>query len=348
MELSARVLNRTLLTRQHLVDRTTMSVPAMVGHLVGLQAQENQPPYVALAARLRDFDPYDITRGLESRALVRLLTLRSTVHLLLTDDALMLRPFTRPVHDRERRISPNIKPALDVDAEAFSRAVRAALADGPLPVKRLGEVLADRFAGIPANALAHLARVSEPLAQLPPRGCWKQSGGVTYQYVDTWVGRPLRTPDPTAIARRYLAAFGPASAADLTTWSGVPGMPAVLASMHDLVSHTDPAGKKLVDVVSGVLADPDVPAPVRLLGVYDNAWLAHAGRDRVTDPAKRARWMGANGGVCSTIFVDGMLEGLWRIEAGRPVIVELFRSLSRSERSELDGELDRVVALLAR
>jgi hypothetical protein len=43
-----------------------------------------------------------------------------------------------------------------------------------------------------------------------------------------------------------------------------------------------------------------------------------------------------------------MLEGLWRIEAGRPVIVELFRSLSRSARSELDGELDRVVALLAR
>lgn len=348
VKLSARVLNRTLLTRQHLLERTTISVPAMVEHLVGLQAQENQPPYLALAGRLEDFDPYDVTRGLESTALVRLLTLRSTVHLLVADDALMLRQFTRPVHDQERKISPNVRPALDVDLTAFSRAVRAVLADGPLPVKRLGEVLAGRFAGVPANALAHLARVTEPLAQLPPRGCWKQSGGVTYQYVDTWVGRPLRIPDSTAIVRRYLAAFGPASAADLTTWSGVPGMPAVLASMDDLVSHTDPAGKKLVDVSSGVLADPDVPAPVRLLGVYDNVWLAHTGRDRVTDPAKRTRWMGVNGGVCATLFVDGMLEGLWRIEAGRPVIVELLRSLTRQERSELDVELDRVTALLAR
>ena len=348
MELSARVLNRTLLARQHLLERTTMPVPAMVEHLVGLQAQENQPPYLALAARLEGFDPYDVTRGLESTALVRMLTLRSTVHLLVADDALMLRRFTRPVHDRERRISPNVTPALGVDLAAFSCAVRTALAAGPVPVTRLGEVLTGDFPDVPATALAHLARVTEPLAQVPPRGCWKQSGGVAYQHVDTWVGRPLVDPDPAALVRRYLAAFGPASAADLTTWSGVPGMPAVLASMHDLVHHTDPAGRTLVDTGSGVLAEPDVPAPVRLLGVYDNLWLSHAGRDRVTDPAKRKRWMGVNGGVCATVFVDGMLEGLWRSEAGRPVVVELFRSLTRQERSELDEELDRVTALLAR
>ena len=342
------MLNRTLLTRQHLLERTTMPVPAMVEHLVGLQAQENQPPYLALAARLEGFDPYDVTHGLESTTLVRLLTLRSTVHLLVADDALMLRRFTRPVHDRERKVSQYVKPALDVDLAAFARAVRAALAARPLPVKRRGEVLAGRFPGVPADALAHLARVTAPLAQVPPRGCWKQSGGVAYQYVDTWVGRPLADPDPAALVRRYLGAFGPASAADVTTWSGVTGMPAVLASMPDLVRHTDPVGKKLVDLGSGALADPDLPAPVRLLGVYDNVWLAHAGRDRVTDPAKRKRWMGVNGGVCATVFVDGMLEGLWRIEAGRPVVVELFRSLTRQERSELDGELDRVTALLAR
>ena len=59
--------------------------------------------------------------------------------------------------------------------------------------------------------------------------------------------------------RRYLAAYGPASAADVTAWSGVPGIPAVLASMDDLVRHTDAAGKKLVDLPSGAIADPEVP-----------------------------------------------------------------------------------------
>ena len=34
-----------------------------------------------------------------------------------------------------------------------------------------------------------------PLAQLPPRGSWKASGGVVYEYVDRWVGRPLVEPD---------------------------------------------------------------------------------------------------------------------------------------------------------
>ena len=347
MELSAQALNRTLLDRQHLLSRSPSTVPAMVEHLVGLQAQDTLPPYVGLAARLEAFDPQEITRGLEDRSLVRLLTMRSTVHLLVADDALTLRQFTRPIHERERKVSQNIKPALDVDLASFSVAVQTALADGPLPVRRLGEVLTATFPDVPANALASLARVAEPLAQLPPRGCWKKSGGVRYDYVDSWVGRALPDPDPATIARRYLAAFGPASAADVTAWSGVPGMAAVLAAMDDLVGHTSADGKKLFDLAQGTLVPEDTPAPVRLLGLYDNVWLSHAGRDRVTDPDKRKRWMGVNGGLSSTVFVDGWLEGLWRVEDGKPVVVELFRSLSQREQTELDEELDRVSTLLA-
>jgi hypothetical protein len=348
VQLSAHVLNRTLLDRQHLLARTSSTVPAMVDRLVGLQAQDNQPPYLGLAARLESFDPYDVTRGLEQRTLVRLLTMRSTVHLLVADDALTLRQFTRPIHERERKVSQMVRPAIDVDLDEFAVALRAALANGPLPVKRLGEELAETFPDVPPNALAHLARVAAPLAQLPPRGCWKQAGGVVYQYVDTWLDRPLAEPEPAAIVRRYLAAYGPASAADVTAWSGVPGIPAVLAAMDDLVPHTDSAGKKLVDLRSGRLTDAEAPAPVRLLGLYDNVWLSHAGRDRVTDPAKRKRWMGVNGGLCNTVFVDGWLEGLWRVDDGRPAVVELFRALTRREQSELDDELDRVATLLAR
>jgi hypothetical protein len=347
-QLSAQMLNRTLLDRQHLLARTESTVPEMVEHLVGLQAQDNQPPYFGLASRLDEFDPYDVTRGLEDRSLVRLLTMRSTVHLLVAEDALMLRQFTRPIHERERKVSQNITPALGVDLDEFGVALRAVLADGPLPVKKLGQALSVHFPDVPPNALAHLARVAAPVAQLPPRGCWKQPGGVVYQFVDTWLGRPLAEPDPQAIVRRYLAAYGPASAADVTAWSGVPGIAAVLEEMVDLVHHTDAAGKKLVDLPGEDLVEAGTPAPVRLLGLYDNVWLSHAGRDRVTDPAKRKRWMGVNGGLCSTVFVDGWLEGLWRVEDGRPVVVELFRDLTVRERSELDHELDRISLLLSR
>jgi hypothetical protein len=112
--------------------------------------------------------------------------------------------------------------------------------------------------------------------------------------------------------------------------------------------HEDEHGKKLYDVPDGELADEDTPAPVRLLGAYDNVWLSHAARDRVTDPEKRTSWMGLNGGVAMTLFVDGWLEGLWRLEDGRPTVVQLLRKLTRAEQAELDEELDRVADFMSR
>jgi len=318
----------------------------MVAHVVGLQAQDNLPPYLSLAARLEDFDPHAVTRALESRTLVRLVVMRGTIHLLTVDDALTLRQWTQPVQDRERKASQTIRPALHLDDEDFDRALDEVLQAGPLPMKRLGELLAGRYGDVPATALAQLARVRRPLAQLPPRGGWKASGGVVLEPVERWLDQPLREPDPEGIVRRYLAAYGPATAADVGAWSGLTGLPGVLKGMDDLVHHTDEAGRTLFDVPGGEVVAGGEPAPVRLLGTYDNLWLAHAGRDRVTSPDKRKRWMGSNGGVANTVFVDGWLEGLWRFEDGRPVVVELFRDLTRAERRDLDVEIQRVEALL--
>ena len=347
MRLTKRALNRTLLARQHLLARTHATVPAMVDHLVGLQAQAPMPPYLGLAARVTSFDPYDVTRGLEDRSLVRLLTMRGTVHLLTADDALTLRTWVQPVMDRERRASPNTSDARHLDAGDVRAALRDALAEGPLPLARLGERLAERWPDLAPRDLNGVARLDAPLAQVPPRGTWRTPGGVVYDFVDSWVGRPLVEPDVPALVRRYLRAYGPASAADVTTWSGRTGLVAVVQAMDDLVVHEDEDGRRLVDVPDGEVTDAAAPAPVRLLGTYDNVWLAHAGRDRVTTPEHRRRWMGSNGGNACTVFVDGMLEGLWRIQDDRPQVLELFRPLTRSERSALDDELDRVGTLLA-
>ena len=118
--------------------------------------------------------------------------------------------------------------------------------------------------------------------------------------------------------------------------------------MDDLVQHEDENGKALYDVPDGEFADEDAPAPVRLLGAYDNVWLSHAARDRVTDADKRGNWMGVNGGVAMTVFVDGWMEGLWRMEDGRPTIVTMLRKLTKAEQSDLDDELDRVTDLFSR
>lgn len=348
MRLTRNRLNRTLLLRQHLLERVSATPADLVRHLIGLQAQEPLPPYLSLAARLTDLDPHEVSRGLEDRTLVRVLSLRDTVHLHVPEDAVTLPVWAAPVRARELRSSQTIGAAREVDPAAFAAAVADALADGPLPQRHLGARLAERFPEHSATQLASVARVSEVLAQLPPRGTWRRGGGVVYDHVSRWLGRPLEEPDVPALVRRYLQAFGPATAADVTTWSGVTRLGPVLAAMTDLVRHEDESGRVLLDVEGAPLADADRPAPVRLLGQYDNVWLSHAGRDRVTEPEKRRRWMGLNGGVASSLLVGGWLEGLWRVVDGRVEIAELFRDLSRRERAELDEEVGRVESLLAR
>lgn len=349
MRLSRRILYRTLLQRQHLLERVDLEPARLCGHVIGLQAQERLAPYLSLSARLETFDPYAVTRGLEDRTLIRLLTLRGTVHLLSAQDA-GLRMFTSSVHEREVRTSQSIGNARQVDRAAFDEAVETLLAAGPLPQKQLGEALAERFPAYLPTQLGQLARSRQPLVQVPPRGSWKGAGSVVYQRADTWLGATLQGPDVEELVRRYLRAFGPGAAADMTAWSGVTRLGPVfetMAARDDLVRHEDHEGRAVYDLPGEVVADEDAPAPVRLLGCYDNVWLSHARRDRVTDPDKRTAWMGVNGGSANTVFVDGMLEGLWRVDDGRVRVIETLRPLTRVERAGLDDEIVRVEAMLA-
>jgi Winged helix DNA-binding domain len=348
--LSARVLNRSLLQRQHLLARVRMPALAMTEHLLGLQAQDPLPPYLSLWSRLDGFDPEEISQALTDRTAVRVLLMRGTIHLVSAADCRELRPLVQPMLDKITRNSEASKGAETVPREELAAAAHDVFREGALSLKTLGERLEERFPGYPASHLANSVREMMPLVQVPPRGLWRQSGGVVYQTATTWLGGPLNDgADMGEVVRRYLRAFGPASAADVTAWSRVTGSKAVLDPMGDeLVPYRDEAGRHLVDLADLSLAEGDEHAPVRLLGKYDNVWLAHAGRGRVTDPEKRRRWMGSNGGVSNTVFVDGMLEGLWRLTDDRLVDLDLFRKLTRSEGQELDSEVAAVEAFLSR
>ncbi len=346
MQLSPRVLNRTLLLRQHLLRRATLTPLEMVDHLVGLQAQDNLPPYLSLAARIEGFEPRGLSAMVESRAAVRFLTMRGTVHALTPADALQLRTWVQPTLDRLSRGNQLSRPAAHVPADELVAAATDLLAAGPMPFAELAEALHDRFPDAPAKALGHAARERVPMLQVPPRGLWRRSGGVVYALAAHWLGEPLAEPDVPALVRRYLRAYGPATAADMTTWSGVTRLGPVFAEMSDeLETLTDESGKVLYDVPGAPIADQDVAAPVRLLGKYDNVWLSHAGRDRVVTRDNRKLWMGANGGLGNAALVDGAMEGLWSVTNGR-VVLDLWRELTSTERAGLDEEVARVEAML--
>lgn len=348
-KLDRRDLNRTLLRRQHLLERTSMPAVAMVEHLLGLQAQDNLPPYLSLAARIDGFRPAELSDALETREAVRLLTMRGTIHVLTPDDALTLRPWVQPALDQVSRSNQLNRPARDVPVADVVAATRKLLSEQRLPVRQLGERLAEVFPGVPGPALAHVARERVPLVQLPPRGLWKRSGGVVYQTVENHLGRSMGEVDVRELVRRYLRAFGPATPADMTAWSRVTRLTPVFKQMAqadelELLECED--GRTRYDVPGSPRAGGDEPAPVRLLGTYDNVFLSHADRTHVVPDEMRARWMGLNGGVAQTIFVDGFMAGLWRHHDGK-VEPEVSVKLTRAQRSELDDEVARVETLLA-
>jgi hypothetical protein len=116
---------------------------------------------------------------------------------------------------------------------------------------------------------------------------------------------------------------------------------------EELVEVRCEDGRTRYDVPGAPYAEADRHAPVRLFGTYDNLWLSHTDRDRVAPADVRRRWMGPNGGVACTVFVDGFMAGLWRRRGDR-VEVELPGPLTRAQRSELAEEVARLETLLAR
>jgi hypothetical protein len=352
--LTNRALNRTTLARQFLLERSSRSPLGAVEHLVGLQAQIPLDPYLALWSRLESFDPDVVGKLVEDRALVRIVVMRGTIHLVTADDALVLRPLMQPVLEAELHRHGDFAPhLLDVDLAPMLRFARRALAERPMSTPQLRAVLDERFPDLHAGALAYACRCLLPLVQVPPRGVWGKTLQVTLAPLESWVGRDgPPSPSIDEVVERYLRAFGPATVADVTTWSRLTGLRAVVDRLRPrLRTFRDERGRELFDVPDGMRPDPETPAPVRFLPEYDNALLSHADRSRFS-PAP-AGWLAATTGpIKGTVLVDGLVQGVWRPEraGGRgtsaaTVVVEHL-ALPRRARAAVEAEAAHVVRFL--
>lgn len=116
---------------------------------------------------------------------------------------------------------------------------------------------------------------------------------------------------------------------------------------RELVHYRDACGRDLVDLAGLPIANPDQPAPVRLLGTYDNVILSHANRTRIMDRAAYEAWKSPNGGSSPFLLVDGLVAGLWRADQGR-IRLTPVRRLTAAEQGAVDEEVDRLEGFLAR
>ncbi len=351
--LSPRALNRATLARQGLLERSERGVLATVEHLVGLQAQVPHDPYLGLWSRLAGFDPQELSRLLLDRAVVRIVVMRGTIHLVSAADCLTLRPLMQPVLDAELRRHPEFAPKLaDVDMAPVLDFVRPLLARAPLTGGQLRAALEERFPEHDGPALAYACRNLLAFVQVPPRGLWGQTKQVSSTTAQSWLGRPL-DPQPSIdeVVLRYLGAFGPATVADIASWSRLTGMRAVVQRLAGRVrAFADERGRELLDLPGAPRPPADVPAPPRFLPEYDNVLLSHADRTRFHSLAHPGR-LGAGRPVHGTLLVDGVGRATWRIERpGRGAAATLFVDhrgpLSRAEVTAVAEEGERMLAFL--
>jgi hypothetical protein len=348
--LSLRELNRALLARQLLLERSDMPVAQAVEQVAGLQSQLSAPPFVGLWTRLEDFDEAELQEAIDSRQVVRATMMRHTIHFVTASDYVWLRPTIQPALDRNFGAQTN-KRLAGFDIQPFLEAAARAFAEQPMTFAEVKELIRGLSPDCDVDAVSYGVRTHLFLNGVPNGSRWRFGGRAPFVLAEDWLGQPVPdADDPHELVRRYLRAFGPATPGDATVWSGVGGMRAVFEALRgELRTFRDEAGRELFDVPDGPLPDAETPAPVRLLPEFDNTLLSHKDRRRVVADEFRSRVYIMPNRVMGTVLLDGFVAAGWKLERKAreaTLVVEEFRPLTKKERRALEPEADALMRFI--
>ena len=343
--LKLRELNRATLSRQMLLERKALPLPAAIERLVGLQAQLTSAPYVGLWTRLHDFQREDLATLIEKRDIVKATMMRATLHLCTAKDYLKFRTTLAPLLIGAASSIAKDRGAFDLDK--VLQAARKFLGEKPRTFAAISERLTELMPDVDVGAMRYSVRMHLPLVQVPIASGWSYSSKPEFTLAEAWLGRAIASEDHLpALVRRYLAAFGPASVTDAQTWLGMKLKDTFEALRPELITYRDEGRRELFDLPDMPLPDEAIPAPIRFLPEYDNLLLSHSNRKRVVADEYRAQVYLPGLRVAATILVDGFVRGAWTIEKTKTaatLVIEPFEKLTKKDRAALTEEGERLV-----
>ncbi len=339
--LTLQALNRATLARQLLLERKKLSPLAVIERLAGMQAQWAPAPYVGLWTRVEGFRRETLERALLRGDVLKPTVMRGTLHLVTRRDYPV---FWSALRDMPTWYGANhLEHALAVVAAARERA--------PLTHAEALAWLAEEHGHVEdtdRRRIFHAVRRRAHLLHAPESALWKVRAGTVVFHAAPEPGEVDVLAARVELVRRYLAAFGPASRADIADWSGlrVADFAPALDVLEPLRRFRDEHGRELLDLPRAPLPAADLPAPVRFLPKWDNVLLAFADRRRVIDDEIRRVVVGKNGDVAQTVLVDGRVAATWSYAKGR-VTVDYLAAATRTQKSDVAAEGERLQAWLS-
>ena len=326
------------MARHHLLERApAKDLVAVVGDMAGAQAQLLSAAQTSIWARVQDLQIDHVEAAMKKRALVKAACMRRTLFLVPARDLAVF------VRGASRRAEKEIRWALGkgVPERSLDAAIDAALNALDEPRTRteiaertcrtLGVRMADhhgggwgsnrRLAAVPVGELnypvvdlLHLVGARGVVCYGPPRG-----NEPTFVRADAYIPRwkdLSREQAEDLLLRRYLKAFGPATAADFSLWTGMTIMEAreVWARQQSRLTSVRVEGWKAEILREDLeeLTKPPLEQPViRLLPYFDTYLLGHKERDHLVPSKQRPSVYRAQGWIAPVVLVNGQVIGVW-------------------------------------
>ena len=340
------------LQQQYVAPAGNVAVEDVVRRLVGVQAQVASSAELAVRLRRNESEPGEVAAALADGRLVKTWVMRGTIHLLTPEEggqALSLLAAAKSWHRPSWQRYFHMTVA---QMEELRFAIREAL-DGRVLTR---EELITEVTRQPSHAHLGSALRSGWGTLLKP-SAWQgdlafgpnQGTRVTFTRPDSASSRWAGVPDPDEagppLARRYLAAYGPATTANFNAW--------LSRSNRKLKTWFSPDNGVQAVEVDGQAAfiraeDADALAAarptkeVRLLGGFDQWVLGPGTQDTsVIDAHRRSAVSKTAGWIAPIVVVGGVVRGTWQVDR-KVVRLTWFSEAGRPPKAALQEEVARL------
>ena len=240
----------------------------------------------------------------------------------------------------------------DVSLERLKAEIQGFFTE-PRTVAELKTALETLHPGVKTERLALAVLVELALVRAPTEGAtWGFAAKPVFVDAEAWLGRPVPAPaGPGELILRYLAAFGPATLADIRAWSGLSGLRREVEALRPrLAVFRSEQGAELLDVPDAPLPAPDGPAPPALVPEWDSVLLGHDDRRRIVpEEFREPVYSVLRRLIGPAALLDGFAAATWKLEResdAATLAVAPLRELSKREREALAREGERLALFM--